>query len=93
MNNENERSNNEPGPQMEADPFPGLALFVYVFLFWWFYMALGGCATASQATHSTGFEIVIGAPPRNTLRERALPADSQTCRVDFHPWNEPCNNP
>lgn len=67
----------------EADPIPGLVLVFYVCLFYWLFV-LSGCGSMT---------FVFGAAPRNTIRERSLPPDSQSCRVDFHPWNEPCNNP
>ena len=68
----------------EADPIPGLVLFFYLALIYWFFLSVAGCA---------GWNVVIGPSPRNPSRERALPADSQTCEVEYRPWNETCDNP
>ena len=71
----------------EADPIPGLVLFFYLAIIYWFFALVlaGGCGG--------GWNIIVGPAPRNPAMERALPADSQSCDVDYHPWNEPCNNP
>lgn len=71
----------------EHDPIPGLVLMFYMFLIYLFFgvmvFAGAGCS---------GWQFQVGTRRvRDVAHERALPADSQSCQVDYHPWNETCD--
>jgi len=67
-----------------SDPIPGLVLLLYMLMIYFFLAFLSGCSE---------FTFQLGGPTTPVHLHRAIPADTQTCRTDFHPWNEPCNNP
>lgn len=69
----------------ENDPIPGLVLLFYMLIIYLFFGMISGCGS------EWAFQIGRATTPSHL--HRAIPADSQSCRVDFHPWNEPCDNP